>query len=230
MLSYNRRHSRTSLKKYDTLDIIFYTFFAGPNFVAQNSNFYTATALDNATFGISCFAILKRQLMLGFLSSMLCTSNMHPFSIGNYLGTSLIIGNVMRIRVTSAKWTWLGLEWPLAQCVAKRRASLLSSFLLENSLYSGVDKIIVILKSQQGIKIRWQLLTWVRNTQIFGLLFQEFLRIFVFVWSYKLLFHTIYILLKLAIYISSYYLCFPIPSIIRQLDAICHINEQTTPQ
>jgi hypothetical protein len=28
---------------------------------------------------------------------------------------------------------------------------------------------------------------------IFELLFQEFLRIFVFVWSYKLLFHTIYI-------------------------------------
>jgi hypothetical protein len=28
------------------------------------------------------------------------------------LGTSLIIGNFMSIRVTSVEWTWLGLEWP----------------------------------------------------------------------------------------------------------------------
>ena len=85
--------------------------------------------------------------MLRFLSTMLCTSNIHPFPLGNYLGTSLIIGNVVRIRVTSAKWTWLGLEWPLASCVAKRRASLLSSFLLKNSIYIGVDEIIVVFKS-----------------------------------------------------------------------------------
>ena len=52
--------------------------------------------------------------MLKFLSSMLCTSKIHPFSLGNYLGTSLIIGNLMRIRVTSVEWTWLGLEWPPA--------------------------------------------------------------------------------------------------------------------
>jgi len=32
--------------------------------------------------------------MLKFLSSMLCTSRVHPFSLGNYLRTSLIIGNV----------------------------------------------------------------------------------------------------------------------------------------
>ena len=50
--------------------------------------------------------------MLKFLSSMLCTSKRHPFSLGNYLGTSLIIGNLMKIRVTSVEWTWLGLEWP----------------------------------------------------------------------------------------------------------------------
>ena len=37
--------------------------------------------------------------MLNFLSSMLCTSKMHPFSLGNYLGASIIIGNLMRIRV-----------------------------------------------------------------------------------------------------------------------------------
>ena len=50
--------------------------------------------------------------MLKFVSSMLCTSIIYPFSLGNYLGTSLIIGNLMIIRVTSVKWTWLGLEWP----------------------------------------------------------------------------------------------------------------------
>jgi hypothetical protein len=47
--------------------------------------------------------------MLNFLSSMLCTSKIRPFSLGNYLGISHTIGNLMRIRVTSAKWTWLGL-------------------------------------------------------------------------------------------------------------------------
>ena len=46
--------------------------------------------------------------MLKFLSSMLCTSRIHPFSLGNYLRTSLIIGNLMIIRVTSIGWTWLG--------------------------------------------------------------------------------------------------------------------------
>ena len=46
--------------------------------------------------------------MLIFLSSMLCTSRIHPFSIGNYLRISLIIGNLMIIRVTSVEWTWLG--------------------------------------------------------------------------------------------------------------------------
>ena len=70
--------------------------------------------------------------MFKFLSSMLCTSRIHPFSLGNYLRTSLIIGNFMISRVTSVEWTWLGLEW-----LATRK--------------------------------------------IFGVLFQEFLRIFVFV-------------------------------------------------
>ena len=41
--------------------------------------------------------------MLKFLSSMLCTSKIHPFSCENYLGTSLIIGNFMIIRVTSVE-------------------------------------------------------------------------------------------------------------------------------
>ena len=46
--------------------------------------------------------------MLTILLSMLCTFEIHPFSLGNYLGTSLIIGNLMRIRVPSVQWTWCG--------------------------------------------------------------------------------------------------------------------------
>ena len=49
--------------------------------------------------------------MLKLFSFMLCTSKIHPFSLGNCLGTSLIIGNLMRIRITSVEWSWLGLEW-----------------------------------------------------------------------------------------------------------------------
>ena len=50
--------------------------------------------------------------MLNFLSSILCTSKIHPFSLGNYLESSLIIKNLMIIRVTSLEWTWLRLLWP----------------------------------------------------------------------------------------------------------------------
>ena len=46
--------------------------------------------------------------MLNFFSSMLCTSRIHPFSLGNYLIISLIIGNLMIIRATIVEWTWLG--------------------------------------------------------------------------------------------------------------------------
>ena len=46
--------------------------------------------------------------MLKFLSSLLRISKIHSFSLGNYLGTSLIIGNLMIIRVTSVEETWLG--------------------------------------------------------------------------------------------------------------------------
>ena len=49
--------------------------------------------------------------MLKFLSSMLCTSKIHPFSLGNYLGTSLVNGNLMIIRVIGVEWTLLRLEW-----------------------------------------------------------------------------------------------------------------------
>jgi hypothetical protein len=34
---------------------------------------------------------------------MLCTSKIHPFSVGNYLGASLIIGNLMMIKVISVE-------------------------------------------------------------------------------------------------------------------------------
>jgi hypothetical protein len=50
--------------------------------------------------------------MLKLFSSMLCTSKIYPFPLGNYLGTSLIIGNLMITRDTGVEWTWLGLEWP----------------------------------------------------------------------------------------------------------------------
>jgi hypothetical protein len=57
--------------------------------------------------------------MLKFLSCMLCTSRIHPFSLGNYLITSLIIENLIIIRVISVEWTWLGLEWPLVCCLVQ---------------------------------------------------------------------------------------------------------------
>ena len=49
-----------------------------------------------------------------YIYVMYSTSKIHPFSLGNYLGTSLIVGHLMRIRVTSVDWTWLRLEWPPA--------------------------------------------------------------------------------------------------------------------
>ena len=77
---------------------------------------------------------------------MLCTSKIHPFSLGNYLGASFTIGNLTMIRVTSAKWTWLGLERVRVQYVAKGHASLLSRFLSKNSLHFGVNGIISFQK------------------------------------------------------------------------------------
>ena len=52
--------------------------------------------------------------MLKLFSSMLCTPKLHLFSLENYLGASLTIGNLMIIRVTSVEWTWLELQWPPA--------------------------------------------------------------------------------------------------------------------
>ena len=52
--------------------------------------------------------------MLNLFSSMLRTSKLHPFFTWELLGNSLINGNLMKVRVTSVEWTWLGLEWHLA--------------------------------------------------------------------------------------------------------------------
>ena len=69
----------------------------------------------------------------------------------------------------------------------------MSSFLLNNSLYFGVNEIISF-QILVGNAYKMTIATLSRQTlEIFGLLFQEFLRRFVFVWSYKLLAHTIYI-------------------------------------
>ena len=81
---------------------------------------------------------------------MYITSKIHALLFGKYLGTSLIIENIMIIRVTSVEWTWLGLECPLVKCVVEHPASLLSRFLLKNSLYFGVDKIIISFQKLVG--------------------------------------------------------------------------------
>ena len=76
---------------------------------------------------------------------------------------------------------------------------LWSSFLLENSLYSGVKKFIMFLKLVGNLDKMT-----IATPKIFKLLFQESLRIFVFVWSYKLLFHTIYIALTRCIQFKTH--------------------------
>ena len=75
---------------------------------------------------------------------------------------------------------------------AKHHASLLSSFLLDNSLYFGLNKVISFQKLVGNVD-KMTIANLVDNTRDLGLLFQKFLRRVVFVWSYKFLFHTIYI-------------------------------------
>ena len=85
--------------------------------------------------------------MLKFFSSMLCTFEIHPFSRGKYLGTSLTIGNLMIIRVTSVDVDDVAPP-TLKLSDAKRHATLLSSFLyILNSLYFDVNEIISFQKS-----------------------------------------------------------------------------------
>ena len=44
--------------------------------------------------------------MLKSLSSMLCSPNIHPFSLGNFTYHWELNDNY------SVEWTWFGLEWP----------------------------------------------------------------------------------------------------------------------
>ena len=46
--------------------------------------------------------------MLKFFSNVLCTSKIHQFSLGNYLGTSLIFGNLVIIKIISVEWILFG--------------------------------------------------------------------------------------------------------------------------
>ena len=53
-----------------------------------------------------------------FLLSMLCASNnIHPFSLGNYLGTSLLIWNLIIIRDTSVEWACYNPRVRVASCL-----------------------------------------------------------------------------------------------------------------
>jgi hypothetical protein len=118
--------------------------FVWTNFLVQNCHFYTTTTFDNVTFLESLLFHVKEVVRFNIPFIYVMYIWKFPFSLGNYLGTSLNIGNSMIIKVTGVEWTWLGLGWH------------------------------AIL-------------------EIFGFLFQEFLRIFIFFWSYKLFFHNIYI-------------------------------------
>ena len=73
---------------------------------------------------------------------MLCTSKIHPFSLRNYLGTSLIIENLVIIRVTNVDWTWLGLEWPHVQYVALYKGDIVSPVSCALSCILAVSKSI----------------------------------------------------------------------------------------
>ena len=102
------------------------------------------------------FCHIKEVVNVKILSSMLGTPKTHPFSLGNYLETSLIIGNLMRFRITSVDFDLnVDLDSVDVDDVApptvklsdaKRHASLLFSFFLKNSLYFGVNENISFQK------------------------------------------------------------------------------------
>ena len=100
------RHSFIRHPRYCNLHI-----FVRPNFFVENSLFYMTMALDKTTFRVYVLSYWRGN-ELKFFSSMLCLSKIHPFSLGNYLRISIIIGSLMKIRVTNVELTWLGLEWP----------------------------------------------------------------------------------------------------------------------
>jgi hypothetical protein len=74
---------------------------------------------------------------------------------------------------------------------AKRHASLLFNLLQDNSLYFGVNEIISSQKLVGNLDKMTLANLGRQHHRSFGLLFQGFLRIFVFVWSYKRLLHTV---------------------------------------
>ena len=150
------------------------------------------------------FVILKRSLMLKFLSSMSRTSKTHPFFMWELLNNftyhwELDDNQAYQCRMNMVQG-WSGLLHGMLPCTwviqyhqylnVERHASLLSSFLLDNSLYCGVNGIISSQKLV-GRKLDKMIVASLgrQPPQIFNLLFQEFLRIFV--WSYKVLFPTI---------------------------------------
>jgi hypothetical protein len=95
---------------------------------------------------------------------------------------------------------------------AEHHASLLSNFLLDNSSHFGVNEIFSFQKLVGNLD-KIAIANLGRQTpKIFELFFQEFLRVFVFVWSYKLLIsYNLYCLNLLYMFLSSYFLCFVFP-------------------
>ena len=114
---------------------------------------------------------------------------------------------------------------------AKRRASLLSNFLLDNSLHFGVSEIINFQKLEGNLDKMIVINLGRQHQRSLNSYFKSS-------WEYFYLFGVSsyyfiqFILLKLIVYIFfiSHCLCFCIPSIIQQFYAICHINEKTTPR
>ena len=73
---------------------------------------------------------------------------------------------------------------------AKRYASLLFDFLLDNLLHFGVNEIISFQKLVENLDKMTIANLDRQHERSFGLLCQEFLKIIVFVWSYELYFLT----------------------------------------
>ena len=159
---------------------------------------------------------------------MSCTSKIHPFSLGNYFqGTSLIIGNLMIIRVTGIERTWLGLVWPHAQYVAKHHSSLLSNFSLENSLYFGGNNIISFQKVVGDLN-KTTIANLGRQHQSFLDSYFKSSKNILYLLGFMSFYFIPSILLKLVVYIyilKLILLMFSYPSIIKQLYVICHIHE-----
>ena len=109
-------------------------------------------------------------------------------------------------------------------------ALLLSSFLLENSLYFGVNEFISFKKLVGNLDkmiVANLCKQHHRSLESYFKSSQEYLCLFG-VMSYYFISS---ILLKLVVYIFKLvYLCFCIPTIIQELYTIFHINEKMTPR